>query len=93
MALAQQNQLPTAEAAFTEAWTLRQLVLGANAAPTLLSRHNLAVVLLGLRRDAEACTHMQAAWQGRVQLLGEQHVDTQLSRSFIERIPACLKPR
>uniref|UniRef100_UPI003899914D hypothetical protein n=1 Tax=Vitreoscilla massiliensis TaxID=1689272 RepID=UPI003899914D len=50
-------------------------------------------MLLGLQRDAEACTHMQAAWQGRVQLLGPQHADTQLSRSFIERMPACPKQR
>lgn len=90
VAYMQQQNLQDAYHAFSEALVLREQHLGMLNAFTLLSRHNLAVVLLSGKQHQLACEHMHKAYSGRLKLLGKQHENTQLSWKFLQQIPHCL---
>ena len=87
--LAPLGALSQAQLAFAEALQIRQALLGPMAATTLLSRHNLAVVLGRMGQAQAACEQSRAAWQGRAQTLGPQHADTLASREVVQSIAGC----
>ncbi|AUZ04701.1 MULTISPECIES: tetratricopeptide repeat protein [Vitreoscilla] len=84
-----QRNLQDAYYALSEALSLREQYLGMLDALTLLSRHNLAVILLSGNQNKLACEHMQQAYSGRLKVLGQQHENTQLSLKFLKQIPNC----
>ncbi|MGK6308849.1 tetratricopeptide repeat protein [Variovorax sp. DT-64] len=87
--LATLGALVEAQQAFSEALQIRERLFGPLAAPTLLSRHNLGVVL-GRRGQAQpACEQARQAWRRRVQTLGAGHPDTLASRASVQSLAGC----
>lgn len=84
-----QQNLQDAYHALSAALILREQHLGKLDTFTLLSKHNLAVVLLSGHQNKLACQHMQQAYSGRLKVLGEQHENTQLSLKLFKQIPDC----
>lgn len=89
VSLATLGALAEAQQALVEALQIRERQFGPLGAPTLLSRHNLGVVLGRRGQTQAACEQARQAWRGRVQTLGAEHPDTLASRASMQSLAGC----